>query len=245
MKKKILSLCLFGTMTLSLTGCSKPIGNIYELFGQSKPNQTTESDILSTEEITESTEDLVTNTEDTIEEENTTNNQVESSLIDPETGENLFRLVNYHYEPTDADKSNVIFTFAEPNGWKVNTDYLTDTLSFADTLFFLVNDNNESMTLTCSVPSGIVYLYDQSSSSGNAENAKHYSLEEQSHKTTLNPNFGYDIFKYTYDLTDESLGHYYTVVLYGESDNSFVLELPESELFDTLEEVTDFIDNNF
>lgn len=185
------------------------------------------------EEDTQETEATTADESDAEEETSEDSSETSYSVIDEATGKELFTVISY-----DDEK---IYSFIEPDGWVVDKDYVDDLVNYADTQFFLDNEEiGDYMTISCSVDSGIVYYYDEEN--GSAEAAQKYSLEEIGYTTTYN-SYGYDIFKYTYEY-DESV-YYYTALLYVGEYNSLVIELPACDEFDTLEEVEAFLADNF
>ncbi len=197
------------------------------------PTLVEDGDTDTTEDSTEEDSDTESDTEEASDDDTESDGGTSYSVIDEETGQELFTLVNYNDEK--------IYSFIEPDGWVVDKDYIDDTVNNADSLFFLDNEEiGDYMTISCSVDYGIVYYYDEAS--GDAEAAARYSIEETGYTTNYNP-YGYDIFKYTYDYDDSQ--YYYIALLYVEEDNSMVIELPVCEEFDTVEEVEAFLSDNF
>lgn len=197
-------------------------------------------DNLDTDVIDDSDiEDVVDDTnisENTEEEITESNNDIKFSLLDEETGKPMFRLVTYDYDTTyenGVDKSEVIFTFIEPEGYKVNQDYLSDNIGFASTLFFLEGDAG-TITLGCSLPSGVEGFYKGEVT----DDSYNYEVLETEVSSKYNSDFGYDI------LFDKTTDIYYGICYFGV-DSSFVMEFPSCEEFDSVDEVKEFLKNNF
>lgn len=187
---------------------------------------------ITTEEITEvSTEN---STEDATETEVTSENSSETDNNTAEkTEKTLYSLIDYD--------GTVLYTFVEPDGWTVDAEYLDDTDNNQDTLFFLDNDDYDTITISCYASSGIVYFYEEEE--GSEESSKQYEVVATGFTTTYNP-YGYDIFKFTSESFDDYT--YYVAILYDEADSCLCIEFPDyCDALDTLEEVEAFLTDNF